>query len=166
MKITKVSIHVVLFHFFCFISIVPSASIPVQCKIPTNLKILYENIANIPAVGSDQVAVTDEDKTCPTALLSTVIRERSTCPWYLKMVYDSLVYPPLRTEAVCRCRNCLDSDNNHQCVTVYTKMTVLKRTGECVDGQYVYKPSVIEIATACVCARKIDVQSDSINYVT
>ncbi|CAI9715944.1 interleukin 17 [Octopus vulgaris] len=165
MKITTASVHVVLFHFFCFVSFVPSASIPVQCKIPTNLKILYENIADMPQIGSDQLAVTDEDKACPKSLFFTDIRKRSTCPWYLKLVHDSLVYPPLRMEAVCRCLDCLDSDSNHLCVTVYTKTTVLKRTGECVDGEYVYKPSVIEIATACVCARKIDVQQrDNANH--
>lgn len=147
--------------------IVSSAAIPTHCKIPTDLKVNYENLASA-AIGnnfflpaemvpeeSKQTALTVGSKSCPTSpVSSTIISERSTCPWYLNFTYDSIVYPPLRQEVVCRCKKCLDSD--HQCVTVYTKMTVLKRIGECVDGLYVYKPNVIDVATACVCARKVD----------
>ncbi|XP_036365846.1 interleukin 17-like protein [Octopus sinensis] len=149
--------------------LVSSASIPDQCKIPANLKVQYQTLSRaaignnflLPVerapVGSKQNSQTDGDKTCPTSPSSSdIIRERSTCPWYLNITHDSTVFPPSRTEAVCRCNGCFDSDNNHECVMVYTPMTVLKRTDECVDGLYVYKPKVIEVATACACARKAD----------
>ncbi|XP_029654166.2 interleukin 17-like protein [Octopus sinensis] len=153
-----------------FTSIVLSAAIPNQCEIPTNLKVQYESLSNaaignnffLPAemspAGSKQ-SLTDGDKTCPTSTASTNnIRERSTCPWYLTITHDTTIFPPSRTEVMCRCTKCLDTDSgNHECVMVYTPMTVLKRTGECVDGLYVYKPSVIKVATACACARKVDV---------
>ncbi|XP_014781028.1 interleukin 17-like protein [Octopus bimaculoides] len=168
MKITSVFIQVII-SLFNFTLIVSSAAIPTQCKIPTDLKVHYEKLSSVgignnfflPAemvpAKSEQSPLTIGDKTCPTSPVSSdIIRERSTCPWYLTFAHDSTVYPPLRQEVVCRCKECLDSDHNHHCVTVYTKTTVLKRTGECVDGLYVYKPSVIDIATACVCARKVD----------
>ncbi|CAI9714807.1 interleukin 17 [Octopus vulgaris] len=152
-----------------------SASIPTQCKIPKVLKVQYEELSSA-AIGnnfflpaemaparSDQQALTEGDKTCPTSSVSTdIIRDRSTCPWYLKITHNSTYFPPSRREVVCRCTDCLDSDSNHQCVMVYTPMTVLKRTAQCVDGLYVYKPSAIEVATACVCARKVDVISGGI----
>ncbi|CAI9715948.1 interleukin 17 [Octopus vulgaris] len=91
--------------------------------------------AEMAPAGSDLQALTVGDKTCPTSSVSTdIIRERSTCPWYLKITHNSTYFPPSRTEVVCRCTDCLDSDSNHQCVMVYTPMTVLKRTAECVDG--------------------------------
>ncbi|XP_029657253.1 interleukin 17-like protein [Octopus sinensis] len=172
MNTTNVHLRVVIFLLTNVVFFISSASIPTQCNIPNDLNIRYEKLYNaaignsffLPAeispAGSDQQALTVGDKTCPTSSVSTdVIRERSTCPWYLKITHNSTYFPPSRTEVVCRCTDCLDSDSNHQCVMVYTPMTVLKRTAECVDGLYVYKPSVIEVATACACARKVDVIS-------
>ncbi|XP_036360728.1 interleukin 17-like protein [Octopus sinensis] len=163
----------VIFLFLNFILIVSSASIPTQCKIPTDLKVRYDNLSNatsgdnffLPAemapAKSNQTTLTDGDKSCPTSPASSDIRERSTCPWYLKNINDTTFFPSLRREAVCRCTNCSDPTNkNQQCATVYTNMTVLKRTGECVDGLYVYEPHVIDVATACVCARTVDVTVD------
>ncbi|XP_029650008.1 interleukin 17-like protein [Octopus sinensis] len=151
---------------------ISSASIPTQCKIPNDLKVQYEKLystangnnfflpVEITPAGSDQPALTEQDKICPTSSVSSdIIRERSTCPWYLKITHNSTYFPSSHTEVVCRCTECLDSDSNHQCVMVYTSMTVLKRTAECVHGLYVYKPSAIDVATACVCARIIDVIS-------
>ncbi|XP_036360717.1 interleukin 17-like protein [Octopus sinensis] len=161
---------VVIFLFLNFILIVSSASIPTQCKIPTDLKVRYDSLSKadvdnrffLPAemapAESNRTTLTEGDKSCPTSPVSSdIIRERSTCPWYLNIINDSTVFPPSRSEAVCRCRKCLESKSTkQQCSTVYTKMTVLKRTGECVDGLYVYEPHVIDVATACVCARKVD----------
>ncbi|XP_036360710.1 interleukin 17-like protein [Octopus sinensis] len=161
---------VVIFLFLNFILIVSSASIPTQCKIPTDLKVRYENLskadvdnhffltAEMAPAESNRTTLTEGDKSCPTSPVSSdIIRERSTCPWYLNITHDSTVFPPSRSEAVCRCRNCLVSNSTtQQCSTVYTKMTVLKRTGECVDGLYIYEPHVIDVATACVCARTVD----------
>ncbi|XP_014786843.1 interleukin 17-like protein [Octopus bimaculoides] len=165
---------VVTFLFLNYILIVSSASIPTRCKIPTDLKVRYENLSNatignhffLPAemapAESNRTTWTVGDKSCPTPPVSSdIIRERSTCPWYLNITHDSTVFPPSRSEAVCRCRKCLESKSTtQQCSTVYTKMTVLKRTGKCVDGLYVYEPHVIDVATACVCARTVDVNAD------
>ncbi|XP_029635979.1 interleukin 17-like protein [Octopus sinensis] len=161
-----------------FILTVSSAPTQTKCEIPTDLIVHYNSLsgasigknfflsAEMAPAGSDQQPQTDGDKTCPTSLVSTnIVRERSTCPWYLKIINDSSVFPPSRTEGVCRCRNCLGSDNNHQCVTVYTKTTVLKRTGKCVDGLYVYRPSVIQVPTACVCAKKFDIISSENDHL-
>ncbi|GAB1597600.1 interleukin 17-like protein [Argonauta hians] len=156
--------------FFNVISIFPTDSIPInQCQVPTNLRLHYETLlraANgnkfllpvemVPSENTKEPQTLGE-KTCPhSSSFSDIIRERSTCPWYLNITYDSTIYPPTRSEVVCRCKNCLDANENHQCVTVYTKMTVLKRTRECVGGLYVYEPSVIDVATACVCAHKVN----------
>eukprot|EP00106_Octopus_bimaculoides_P001879 XP_014769321.1 PREDICTED: interleukin 17-like protein [Octopus bimaculoides] len=169
MKIPTVLCHIVIF-LSSVISFVSWASIPTQCKIPRNLKIRYKRLsrvafgykfflpAEVTPAGSDQKPLIDGDTTCPTSSVSIdIIRERSTCPWYVNITHDSTVFPSSRTEVVCRCRDCLDvSSSKHQCVTVYTKMTVLKRTNKCVAGLYVYKPIVINVGTACACARKLD----------
>uniref|UniRef100_A0A0L8HVF5 Interleukin 17-like protein n=1 Tax=Octopus bimaculoides TaxID=37653 RepID=A0A0L8HVF5_OCTBM len=166
-QLVLVFIHFVLFLFFNAILFIISASFTTKYKIPTDLKVRYERLssaavgnkfflpAEMASTGSRQPRLNDGDKFCPKSLSTDIILERSTCPWYLTTTHDSTVFPPSRTEVVCRYGHCLDLDNNHQCVTVYNKMSVLKRTGECVDGLYVYKPSVIEVATACVCARTL-----------
>ncbi|XP_036370247.1 interleukin 17-like protein isoform X2 [Octopus sinensis] len=169
MKIPTVFSHIVIF-LSSVTSFVSSASIPTKCKIPTNLKFRYKRLsraavgnkfflpARVTPVGSNQKPLIVGDTTCPTSSASIdIIRERSTCPWYVNITHDSTVFPSSRTEVVCRCRGCRDfSSSKYQCVTVYTKMTVLKRTNKCVARLYVYKPIVINVGTACVCARKID----------
>uniref|UniRef100_A0A0L8HU95 Interleukin 17-like protein n=1 Tax=Octopus bimaculoides TaxID=37653 RepID=A0A0L8HU95_OCTBM len=172
MKTSRVLSSIAIF-LFNIVFLVSSASIPTEGKIPTNLKVEYESLtsaasginfflpAEIAPAGSKQNTLTDGDKTCRASSASSdIIRERSTCPWYLNITNDSTVFPASRTEVVCRCKDCFDSDSNHECVMVYTPMTVLKRSDESVDGLYVYKPKVIQIATACACARKVEVQSD------
>lgn len=111
-----------------------------------------------------EALLANENKTHPTSAGSFLdISNRSTCPWSLKVIHNSTYFPPTFTEVVCRCKQCLNSDHNHHCTTLYSKMAVLKRTGECVDGLYVYKPSVIDVATACVCAQKVNGISE-VNY--
>ncbi|XP_029649878.1 interleukin 17-like protein [Octopus sinensis] len=172
MNTTNVLLRAVIFLLTNVVLFISSASIPTQCNIPSDLKIQYQKLYNaaignnffLPAekapAGSDQQALTVGDKTCSTSSVFTdILRERSSCPWYLTITHNSTYYPSSRTDVVCRCTECVDSDSNHQCVVVYTPMTVLKRTAECVDGLYVYKPSVVDVATACVCARRSDVLS-------
>ncbi|XP_036360761.1 interleukin 17-like protein isoform X2 [Octopus sinensis] len=162
----KVLVQIVIL-FFNYLVIVSSASIPTQCKIPTNLQVRFKSLpsevnsnnfflpAEMAPTESSEALMTDENKTHPTSAgLSTDIGNRSTCPWSLNIIHNSTYFPPTFTEVVCRCKTCLDSDKNHRCTTLYSKMTVLKRTGECINGWYVYKPSVIDVATACVCARR------------
>ncbi|XP_036360707.1 interleukin 17-like protein [Octopus sinensis] len=164
---------VVIFLILNFILIVSSASIPTQCKIPSDLKVRYKSLSKaaidnnffLPAEmapAENRTTLTDGDKKCPVSLESFgEIRERSTCPWYLDITHDSTVFPPSRREARCRCETCVGPKyTNQECTPVHTKMTVLKRTGECIDGLYVYKPDIIYVSTACVCARKVDVNRD------
>ncbi|XP_036360771.1 interleukin 17-like protein [Octopus sinensis] len=151
--------------FYSIIMCVSSASHRTHCKTPTNLKARHKNLSRFrnKFIYTDKIAPLTTtphpklDTTCPTSYVnSSVLRKRSTCPWYLKSIYNKRVYPPLRTEVVCRCKDCLDTDKNYQCVTVSTKTVILKRTRKCFNGFYIYKPSKIMIPVACVCVRKID----------
>ncbi|XP_029649403.2 uncharacterized protein LOC115223097 [Octopus sinensis] len=104
-------------------------------------------------------------KTCSRFLPTNIISsERSTCPWYTTIIHDPTVFPSRRTEAVCRCDVCMDSTHNTECVTVFAKMTFLKRSDECIDGLYLYTPLVINVAVACACASKIDQFDNSSMY--
>ncbi|XP_014769322.2 interleukin 17-like protein [Octopus bimaculoides] len=174
--ITKVLVQIVIL-FFNYLLIVSTASIPTQCKIPPSLQARYKSLLSevnsndffLPAEmvpnESSKALLTNENKTHPTSDgLSTDIGNRSTCPWSLKIIHNSTYFPPTFTEVVCRCKQCLSSDHNHYCTTIYSKMAILQRTGECIDGMYVYKPSVIEVATACVCAQKVSVISEVNQY--
>lgn len=78
--------------------------------------------------------------------------ENSKCPLKHIHIYDEMVFPQNRTEIKCRSKTCLDAA--HQCVTLFSKITVLKRTHECNRGTYVYKPQTIHVATSCVCGLK------------
>ncbi|XP_036370346.1 interleukin 17-like protein [Octopus sinensis] len=154
---------------FNYILVATSAPVLTQCDIPSDLKVEYQKLSST-AIGnnfflsgemapaeSNQSALNNSDNSYPTtSAYNNIIRERTSCPWHLNVTHDSTIFPPSITKVVCRCRKCLDNSNNH-CVTVYTSMTVLKRTGECVGGLYVYRPRVIQVATACVCVRKVDV---------
>ncbi|XP_014769335.1 interleukin 17-like protein isoform X1 [Octopus bimaculoides] len=151
----------------CFFSVIIFVSSSPHCEVPTNLEARYRihyglrnkfiSTNKMPLLATIQLPLLDLDKTCPTSIgKSGHTSNRSTCPWYLKVIYDKNVYPPLRTEAVCRCKHCLGTDHNYHCAEVFTDVYVLNRTESCVDGLYVYEPSKIKVATACVCARKID----------
>ncbi|CAI9715946.1 interleukin 17 [Octopus vulgaris] len=126
---------------FSAIMFVSSASFRRQCRKPVNLEARHKIhsrlrnkfifTANIASLATTQLPLLNLDKFCPKSIAYTrAPRGRSTCPWYLKVIYDKNVYPPLRTEAVCRCKHCLGTDNNYRCVTVYAEMPVLHRTGE------------------------------------
>ncbi|XP_014769320.1 interleukin 17-like protein isoform X1 [Octopus bimaculoides] len=157
---------------FNYILVATPAPAHNQCDIPTDLNVEYQRLTST-SIGNNvflsvemapternQSALTNSDKSCPTSSgYSNIIHERSTCPWYFNVTHDSTIFPPSLTEVVCRCRKCLGSNDN-QCVMVFTSMTVLKRTGQCVGGLYVYRPSVIQVATACACVRKVDVVNE------
>ncbi|XP_014769323.2 interleukin 17-like protein [Octopus bimaculoides] len=165
MNITTVHIHLAIFFLLLIIS---TTSLPTECKTPLDLKVQFEKLSKAPvgkkfflpvemvsANKKQNLIVGDMD--CPTSASVDDIKEHSSCPWFSTTTQDSTVFPSSRTEVICRCRDCLDSDNNHQCVTVYTKQFVLNRTDECIDGMYVYKPAVIDVASSCICADKVDV---------
>ncbi|XP_029649312.1 uncharacterized protein LOC115223181 [Octopus sinensis] len=168
MKITKMLPQIVIFPAFNVILFVASASIPSQCEIPTSLKVHFESLPRadmgnnfflpVEFLRAEKILtpLSDGNQTSPESNDSSGnIRESSTSPWYLKTTYNSTLYFPTHTEAVCPCNNCQDSNHNHHCAKIFSKITVLKRTRECVGELCVYKPIVIDVATACVCARKV-----------
>ncbi|GAB1605937.1 interleukin 17-like protein [Argonauta hians] len=157
---------------FNTVVMVSNSPIPQECKIPSDLKVQYNKLYNaaignkffLPAEFAPPIknqTLTDGDTSCPEKVNPIDdIRERSTCPWYVKIYHDSRYFPQSRTEVVCRCDKCLGlNDGNHQCVGVSTNMLVLERTNKCVDGLYVYQKKMINVTTACVCAHKVDVTS-------
>ena len=137
-----------------------------NCKIPSDLNIHYETLTAatignkflIPAEhipSSVNQTLHRGETTCPKTLpTSGDTKDRSSCPWYNKIITDSTLYPSVRSEAVCRCRDCIGSDGMHGCEAVYHEMSFLQRTSACVDGLFVYEPITKLIPTGCVCAQK------------
>ena len=145
---------------------VSSAPLSTECKIPSDLNIHYETLTAatignkflMPAeyiLSSANQTLHRGETTCPKTLpTSGKTKDRSSCPWYTKLITDSTLFPSARSEAVCRCSNCIGSDRMHNCEHVYTKMLFLQRTSVCVDGLFVYEPITKHISTGCVCAQK------------
>ena len=99
---------------------------------------------------------------CPETLpTSDETKDRSSCPCYTKVITDSTLYPSVRSEAVCRCRDCIGSDGMHNCEHVYSEMLYLQRTSVCVDGLFVYEPITKPVSTGCVCAHKRIIKNPS-----
>ena len=154
---------------------VSGASLSTQCKIPSDLNIHYETLTTatignkflIPAEyisSSANQTLYRGETTCPKTLPSNgETKDRSSCPWYTKVITNSTLYPKVRMEAVCRCRDCIGSDGMHNCEPVYSEMLFLQHSSVCVDGLFVYEPIVKHIQIGCVCALKRIVKSSSNN---
>ncbi|XP_029642177.1 interleukin 17-like protein [Octopus sinensis] len=152
--------------FAYFISLIYAKPTADPCKVPGDLMIQYKRLTHAPnqtlffsrtpkfPMGSKKINLIVPNN--ETKVLSKI----STCPWTIVDVNDSTVYPSLRSEAVCRFKKCNGSSPTHQCVQVFTKTPVLKRTNQCVDGLYVFKPTEIDVPTACVCASVISLTAD------
>lgn len=137
-----------------------------SCKIPSDLNIRYKSVAAatignkfmLPAEyisSSPNQTLHHGERTCPKTLkTSGDTQDRSTCPWYTKIITDSTLFPPVRSEAVCRCPDCIGSHGIHYCEHVYSKTLFFQRTSVCVDGLLVYEPIIKHISTGCVCAHK------------
>ena len=152
---------------------VSGAPLSTKCKIPSDLNIHYETLTAatignkflIPAEyisSSANQTLHRGETTCPKTLpASGETKDRSSCPWYTKVITDSTLYPSVRSEAVCRCRDCIGSDGMHNCEYVYSEMLFLQRTSVCVDGLFVYEPITKHISTGCVCAQKRIIKNPS-----
>lgn len=146
-----------------FVSGAPLSTI---CETPTNLSRIYQGLPikanrNSFLVPNEYISplfkqnVHLKDITCPKTLPTNGgIKDLSVCPWSTKIITDSTLFPPVRSEAVCRCQDCIGADGMHNCEMVFIEMTFLQRTSVCVDGSFVYEPITKRIPTGCVCAHK------------
>ena len=146
------------------ILLVSAVPLSTKCKIPPDLNIHYETLIKrvgnkflIPDkyISSANQTFHQGETTCPKTLPSNgETKDRSSCPWYTKVITDSTLFPSNRSEAVCRCRDCIGSDGMHNCEHVYNEMLFLQRTSECIDGLFVYELMRKHVPKACVCAHK------------
>ena len=155
------------------IFLVLGASFLSKCKIRSDLNIHYETLTAatignkflMPAEyisSSANQTLHRGETTCPKTLSSSgEPKDRSSCPWYTKVITDSTLFPSVRSEAVCRCRDCIGSDGMRNCEPVYSKMLFLQRSSVCVDGLFVYEPKTKHISTGCVCAHKRIIKNPS-----
>ena len=146
---------------------VMGASLSTNCKIPPDLSNIREKVNGVtisnsfllPAEYMSPYIPQTPNRTkitCPGTLsISGGVQNRSICPWDTKVVKDSRLFPSVRLEAVCRCRDCIGADGMHNCQMVYSKMVFLQQTSRCVGGFYVYEPIIKYVQTGCVCAKKI-----------
>ena len=149
------------------IFLVSAASFLSKCKIRSDLNIHYETLTAatignkflMPAKyisSSANQTLHRGETTCPKTLPSSgETKDRSSCPWYTKVITDSTLLPSARSEAVCRCRDCIESNRTRNCELVYSEMLFLQRTSVCVDGLFVYEPITKHISNRmCVCSQK------------
>ncbi|XP_029638433.1 uncharacterized protein LOC115213518 [Octopus sinensis] len=94
------------------------------------------------------------------------LQEVANCPWYTRITHDPTIFPPYRREAVCSCKKCRNSSSNFQCVEVFSNITVLSRTNVCIDGLYMYSPSVVRVPTACTCVLATNAIAPRKGYAT
>ncbi|XP_014785380.1 interleukin 17-like protein [Octopus bimaculoides] len=147
--------------FAYIISLIYAKPTSDPCEVPSDLMIQYKRLTNASSETlffSHTPKFTMESKEINLIVPnneSKVLSKVSTCPWTIVYVNDSTVYPSNRAEAVCSCKTCNGSSSIFQCVQVFTKAPVLKRTNQCIDGLYVFKPTEIDVPTACVCASVI-----------
>nr|WOE89252.1 interleukin 17-12 [Sepiella japonica] len=172
--------NVILFSavFLCGMIFASGAPVSIECKKPTDLKVRYEKLiaetignkfllpAEYTSTATNHTLVQGET-TCPKTLpTASDTQHRSTCPWYTKIITDSTLFPPVRSEAVCRCSDCIGSNGIHNCERVYSEMLFLQRTSICIDGLLVYEPIIKYITTGCVCAQKVIKSHSTTGYGT
>ncbi|XP_036365361.1 uncharacterized protein LOC118766192 [Octopus sinensis] len=148
---------------FNYIWIASLAAQPKECKMPKNLKNRYQALTNA-VVGKTfylpsriipdnkkKMQMQGKKKNHPSKGGPSIL-VASQCPSKHINIYDESVFPQNRTEVRCNTKSC--SGTGYQCLTLFSKITVLKRTHECTRGRYVYKPKVIHVATSCGCGLK------------
>ncbi|XP_033738756.1 interleukin 17-like protein [Pecten maximus] len=119
---------------------------------------------------NDNVTITvieGETNVCPENLselentMDTLVRHRSTCPFYMVSEHNPYRYPATLTSVRCRCQKCLEFGGHSEhnvCEPVYVNEVVLMR-GSCENGVYQYNPTDIKIQVACTCARAKEAES-------
>ncbi|XP_046544030.1 interleukin 17-like protein [Haliotis rubra] len=94
--------------------------------------------------------------TCPSSVSddpNDPLWRRSLCPWYYNVTNLPVGhYPSAIPEAVCKCDNCVDNNQN-QCERVSTQIRVLEQT-DCENGFFIYKPKLITHFVGCACAKR------------
>lgn len=58
-------------------------------------------------------------------------------------------------EAYCLCEGCLidqKEDRSVRSEPFYQEVPVLQKSGQCEAGQYVYQPSLLQVAQFCICS--------------
>ncbi|XP_041466050.1 uncharacterized protein LOC121416652 [Lytechinus variegatus] len=88
----------------------------------------------------------------------TNIDGRAACPWKLVQNSSQIRYPRDLLFAQCACRKCTsfvfeEFSEVNSCIPLVRDEHVLKKTGACVDGEYVYEPVMEPIPFACACIR-------------
>ncbi len=97
---------------------------------------------------------------CPTTTTYTSdIEERSLCPWYYDIHYDSNRYPKhIKTAKCMKCRGC---DHNSGMLAAYRGQTVCEsvaytiqvlKKDRCHRGVYLYRLDDFVVSVGCVCA--------------
>ncbi len=98
----------------------------------------------------------DDSDTCPYQINTGAVepRLRSECPWHYVPDSDPNRYPRIMQFARCECKKCLGRHSHrHGCEVTWYNVRVLRRTGRCVSGIYVYEPVLEPVPVACVCAQ-------------
>ena len=119
---------------------------------------------------------------CRLDLKSDLLMDRSSCPWYLEMIYDDNRYPKAMVTARCKCspnKGCFNVQgkrdrrpNNNidrpKCAPVTIQRKVLRKvlnkdgTKRTCDGnnEYIYSQSLQTISTGCTCGfRQEDIKT-------
>ena len=92
----------------------------------------------------------------------SLINNRSTCPWIIKVVTREDRYPSVVKEVECSCRWCNSKyakydeykNDTYECMPVMMSFVGLKR-GECIERSYVYKwtPTIESRSVSCICSK-------------
>ncbi|XP_067410768.1 interleukin-17D-like isoform X2 [Emydura macquarii macquarii] len=96
-------------------------------------------------------------KSCPVNVSQTSSRlqDVSTSPWAYRVNEDPRRYPRRMVEAYCLCEGCLidqKEDRSVRSEPFYQEVPVLQKSGQCEAGQYVYQPSLLQVAQFCICS--------------
>ncbi|XP_033756074.1 interleukin 17-like protein [Pecten maximus] len=74
----------------------------------------------------------------------------TVCPSYDYIESDLDRIPVNISHTRCLCRHCLIG-RNHRCHVIRRQLPVLKKTGECRNGEYVYNVEMEQVAVGCTC---------------
>ena len=78
----------------------------------------------------------------------------ATCPWHVKLDYDTDRLPIMMAKAECTCRRCVHpfyGNSAGKCEKVESFVSVIRR--KCVRGFYKYFATVESVPVGCTCVR-------------
>ena len=105
--------------------------------------------------------VCEEDKNMKN---NSLINNRSTCPWIIKVMTREDRYPSVVKEVECSCRWCNSKyakyddqykKETYECMPVMMPFVGLKR-GECrgMSNVYNWTPTIESFSVACICSKR------------